>query len=160
MHSLRAPGSGGEAINTYLKRQQIWQQLRAEAADIGEVLVPYSLRHRYSCEGHRLGIPAKDLSQAMGHSLECHLRAYAQFTSNETAKAFSAATARMESSLSMDSEDSSLLSLTQSTTEVQPPPMSDSNTERTATDNLKARSKRKSTKAGSLNDPNQLTLEI
>ena len=89
---LGAPGRAGDAINTYLRRQAVWHQLRAEAAAFGEVLVPYSLRHRYSYEGHRLGIAAKDLSQAMGHSLECHLRAYARFTSNETAKAFALAT--------------------------------------------------------------------
>ncbi len=96
---LGAPGCGGDAANTYLKRQQIWQLLRAEAAAFGEVLVPYSLRHRYSYEGHRLGIPAKDLSQAMGHSLECHLRAYARFTSNETARAFAVATAGQQLSV-------------------------------------------------------------
>ena len=96
---LGPPGRGGEAANTYLKRQRIWQQLRVEAATFGEVLVPYSLRHRYSCEGHRLGIAAKDLSQAMGHSLECHLRAYARFTSSETANAFAAATSRLEESV-------------------------------------------------------------
>ncbi|MEA5473608.1 hypothetical protein VB716_05165 [Synechococcus sp. CCY9201] len=96
---LGAPGRGGEAANTYLKRKEIWQQLRIEAEAFGEVLVPYSLRHRYSYEGHRLGIAAKDLSQAMGHSLECHLRAYAQFTSNETANAFAMATARLEAGL-------------------------------------------------------------
>jgi integrase len=95
---LGAPGRGGDAVSTFLKRQPIWQQLRAEAAAFGEVLVPYSLRHRYSYEGHRLGIPAKDLSQAMGHSLECHLRAYARFTSNETARAFAVATAGREAS--------------------------------------------------------------
>jgi hypothetical protein len=30
----------------------------------------------------------------VGHSLECHLRAYARFTSNETAETFALATAR------------------------------------------------------------------
>ena len=89
-------GKAGSAIKTYLNRQRIWQQLRAEVDAGGDVLVPYSFRHRYSYEGHRLGIPAKDLSQAMGHSLECHLRAYARFTSNETAEAFALATAREE----------------------------------------------------------------
>jgi hypothetical protein len=81
----------------------IWQQLRNEATTFGEVLVPYSLRHRYSCEGHRLGIAAKDLSQAMGHSLECHLRSYARFTSSETAKAFASAMARHDASVVMAS---------------------------------------------------------
>jgi integrase len=97
--ALGPVGRGGMAAITYLKRQEIWQQLKAEAAAFGEALVPYSLRHRYSYEGHRIGITAKDLSQAMGHSLECHLRAYARFTSNETAQAFAAATARVEAGL-------------------------------------------------------------
>jgi integrase len=97
--SLGAVGNGGDALKTYLNRQPIWRQLKAEVEASGDILVPYSFRHRYSYEGHRLGIPAKDLSQAMGHSLECHLRAYARFTSNETANAFSAATARLEASL-------------------------------------------------------------
>ncbi len=88
-----------QAWHRLLGRQNIWNQLKAEAADFGEVLVPYSLRHRFSYEGHRLGIAAKDLSQAMGHSLECHLRAYARFTSNETANAFANATARLEAVL-------------------------------------------------------------
>lgn len=95
---LGSPGNGGDALKTYLYRQPIWRQLKTEAEATGDVLVPYSFRHRYSYEGHRLGIPAKDLSQAMGHSLECHLRAYARFTSNETAKAFAAAAERLERS--------------------------------------------------------------
>jgi hypothetical protein len=93
---LALVGKAGGAIKTYLNRQPIWQQLRAEVEAGGDVLVPYSFCHRYSYEGHRLGIPDKDLSQAMGHSLECHLRAYARFTSNETAEAFAAATVREE----------------------------------------------------------------
>jgi integrase len=99
--SLGKPGKAGEALNTYMRRQPIWSQLKAEALAIGEVLVPYSLRHRYSAEAHRLGIPSKDIAQAMGHSLECHLRAYARFTSNETANAFAAATTRLETALAL-----------------------------------------------------------
>jgi integrase len=104
---LGPSGRGGESANTYLKRQEIWTQLKAEAAAYGEVLVPYSLRHRYSYEGHRLGIAPKDLSQAMGHSLECHLRAYARFTSNETANAFAEATTRFEKTLELKISNSS-----------------------------------------------------
>lgn len=89
-------GKAGDAVKTYLNRQPIWRQLKDEAEATGDILVPYSFRHRYSYEGHRLGIPAKDLSQAMGHSLECHLRAYARFTSNTTAIAFETATARLD----------------------------------------------------------------
>jgi integrase len=41
-------GNAGSAIKTYLNRQRIWQQLRAEVDAGGDVLVPYSFRHRYS----------------------------------------------------------------------------------------------------------------
>lgn len=58
-------------------------------------------------EGHLLGIAAEDLSQAMGHSLECHLRANARFTSNETANAFTEATTRFEQALEMKMPNSS-----------------------------------------------------
>ena len=109
MPPLGPPGRGGEAANTYLKRQEVWNQLKAEAGAFGEVLVPYSLRHRYSYEGQDLGIAAKDLSQAMGHSLEGHLRAYARFTSYEKAMALAAATARLEESVARATGTSQLL---------------------------------------------------
>lgn len=107
---LGGDGKAGDAVNTYLSRQLIWRQLKEEVKATGETLVVYSLRHRYSAEGHRLGIPPKDLSQAMGHSLECHLRAYARFTSSETANAFAAAQARYEAQLSQRNDSLSVVS--------------------------------------------------
>ncbi|MGB7565528.1 MAG: hypothetical protein WBM08_12365 [Prochlorococcaceae cyanobacterium] len=91
---LGAVGNAGDGLSVFLRRQAVWHQLKAEAAAMGGELVAYSLRHRYSYEGHRLGLPAKVLSQAMGHSLECHLRSYARFTSNEVAEAFAAVVGR------------------------------------------------------------------
>lgn len=76
---------GGDAVNTYLKRTEIWQALRAEVAAAGETLTPYSLRHRYAAEGHRLGIADHLLAELMGHSLEAHHRAYSQHQNSASA---------------------------------------------------------------------------
>jgi integrase len=88
---LGQPGHAGEAVVTYLKRVPVWRTLKEEVAAKGEVLVPYSFRHRYAAEGHRLGLTVKDLSVGMGHSVEAHLRAYAGFRPSGTAAAFAAA---------------------------------------------------------------------
>ena len=76
---------GGDAVNTYLKRSEIWQALKAEVAAAGETLTPYSLRHRYAAEGHRLGIADHLLAELMGHSLEAHHRAYSQHQNQASA---------------------------------------------------------------------------
>ena len=76
---------GGDSLGTYLKRTAIWRALRAEVAAAGEVLTPYSLRHRYAAEGHRLGIADHLLAELMGHSLEAHHRAYSQHQNQASA---------------------------------------------------------------------------
>lgn len=90
---LGQPGHAGEALITFLRRQPAWRSLREEVEAMGETLVPYSFRHRFAAEAHRLGLAVKDISQAMGHSVEAHLRAYAGFTSSTTAQAFANAIA-------------------------------------------------------------------
>jgi integrase len=90
---LGQPGHAGEATITFRRRHPVWRALREEVAEAGEVLVPYSFRHRFAAEAHRLGLAVKDISQAMGHSVEAHLRAYAGFTSSTTAAAFANAIA-------------------------------------------------------------------
>lgn len=158
---LGPPGSGGDAANTYLKRQTIWKQLRAEAAAIGEVLVPYSLRHRYSYEGHRLGIAAKDLSQAMGHSLECHLRTYARFTSDETANAFATATERLEKSLAVTSEDSRLSGVLPNLADLVPIQASADKIKRLEAENVEVKPKAiRRVRRRQLHDVHQLSLGI
>jgi integrase len=76
---------GGDAVGCYLKRTTIWQALRAEVAAAGETLTPYSLRHRYAAEGHRLGVADHLLAELMGHSLESHHRAYSQHQNQASA---------------------------------------------------------------------------
>ena len=85
---LRSDGKGGQAFRQYLGRREVWKALQAEAEAVDETLVPYSLRHRYSKEAHRLGIPVLDICRAMGHSLEVHQQNYSRFMPDSTAAAF------------------------------------------------------------------------
>jgi integrase len=81
------PCLAGDRMGRFLRRQTIWQQLCEEADHLGEELVPYSLRHRYSATCHRNNVPPKYIAEAMGHSLETHLRRYARFVSHGAAAA-------------------------------------------------------------------------
>ena len=59
---------------TYLERQAIWQELKAEVADqprvanTGRALVPYSLRHGFADRADRAGFSRREACLAMGHS--------------------------------------------------------------------------------------------
>lgn len=81
-------GKAGEALGTYLRRLPMWGTIAAEAEREGQVLTPYSFRHRYSAEGHRRGLQPKQMADAMGHSLEVHLSSYARFQTRDLAAAF------------------------------------------------------------------------
>jgi integrase len=85
------PGLAGDRMGRFLRRQKIWEVLSAEAEQLGEELVPYSLRHRYSATCHKNNVPPKFIAEAMGHSLETHLRRYARFVSEGAAAAAFAA---------------------------------------------------------------------
>ena len=52
---------------------------------IGEVLVPYTFRHRYAKVSHAAGFPVPNIASAMGHSVEVHLESYARFQPDGTA---------------------------------------------------------------------------
>jgi hypothetical protein len=75
------PTLTGDRMGRFLRRQAIWQELSTEAQQLGQELVPYSQRHRYSATCHRNNVPPKFIAEAMGHSLETHLRQYARFVS-------------------------------------------------------------------------------
>ena len=91
---LGKSGRAGGAIGTYLKRQKIWQTLKAEAKQEREVLTPYSFRHRFAYYGHNRpqedGIyrAPKKIAEAMAHEYETHLLSYARFDSKDLAKSF------------------------------------------------------------------------
>ena len=82
---LNRDGDGGQALNQYLRRRKVWMSLREEAEHQGEQLTPYSLRHRYAKGMHAANIPIANISEAMGHTIEVHLKSYARFKPNATA---------------------------------------------------------------------------
>lgn len=86
--SLGQPGKGGEALGTFLRRLAAWQQLRVEAAEVGEELTPYAFRHRYAKTSHAAKLAPKDIADAMGHTLDTHLQSYARFASSGLAAAY------------------------------------------------------------------------
>ena len=91
---LNSAGNAGDAMRTYLRRQPIWDQLRAEAEAEGEVLVPYSFRHRWAYVAHTRQLPTggyrapKQIADAMGHDLATHEKHYARFATKNLADVF------------------------------------------------------------------------
>lgn len=82
---LNRDGDGGQALNQYLRRRAVWMALRDDAKQQGEQLTPYSFRHRYAKGMHAANIPIANISEAMGHTIEVHLKSYARFKPNATA---------------------------------------------------------------------------
>ena len=48
-------------------------------------LTPYSFRYRYASGMHTANPPIANISEAMGHTIEVHLKSYARFKPNATA---------------------------------------------------------------------------
>ena len=82
---LNREGDGGQALNQYLRRRKVWMMLRDEAEHQGEQLTPYSFRHRYAKGMHAANVPIANICEAMGHTIEVHLKSYARFNPNATA---------------------------------------------------------------------------
>ena len=82
---LNREGDGGQALNQYLRRRKVWMALRGEAERLGEQLTPYSFRHRYAKQMHAANVPIANISEAMGHTIDVHLKSYARFKPNATA---------------------------------------------------------------------------
>ena len=82
---LNREGDGGQALNQYLRRRKVWMTLRDEADHQAEKLTPYSFRHRYAKGMHAANVPIANICEAMGHTIEVHLKSYARFKPNATA---------------------------------------------------------------------------
>ena len=82
---LNSEGNGSEALSRYLRRRAVWLSMREDAKQQGEQLTPYSFRHRYAKGMHAANIPIANISDAMGHTIEVHLKSYARFKPNATA---------------------------------------------------------------------------
>jgi integrase len=87
---LNREGDGGQALNQYLRRREMWMALRDEAEHNGEQLTPYSFRHRYAKQAHAARLAVAEISEAMGHTIEVHLKSYARFKPDKTAANFAA----------------------------------------------------------------------
>ncbi len=87
---LGPEGEGGHSLANYLRRREVWNAIKEEAAHVGEVLTPYSFRHRYAKQAHAGGATLANIAQAMGHTIEVHLGSYARFKPDATADAFEA----------------------------------------------------------------------
>ena len=56
---------------------------------IGEVLVPYTFRHRYAKASHAAGIPLTNIAAAMDHTTEVHHQIYARYIPDATVDLYS-----------------------------------------------------------------------
>ena len=65
-------------------------EFRDEAEHNGEQLTPYSFRHRYAKGMHAANLPLANIAEAMGHTIEVHLKSYARFKPNATAELIAA----------------------------------------------------------------------
>lgn len=84
------PLSDKFAMGTFLRRQEIWQQLVSTYKKRGLWVRPYSLRDSYATRAHqRIGNTAA-ISTAMGHSLRVHSDSYITANEATTAEAFDA----------------------------------------------------------------------
>ena len=93
------PGLGADAMGLYMRRRELWTELRQRYEAEGEKLVLYSCRHAYAHRAHTLCtmLPTKFVAAAMGHSLETHLAAYSRWIGDdEVDAAFERAALRME----------------------------------------------------------------
>ncbi len=77
-------------MNQYLRCRAVWMALRDDAKKQGEQLTPYSFRHRFAKGMHSANIPIANISEAMGHTIEVHLKSYARFKPDATAANFAA----------------------------------------------------------------------
>ena len=66
--------------------------LREEAEHQGEELTPYP-SGTATPQSHAVRLPVSEIAEAMGHSLEVHLRSYARFKPDSTAANYAAVNA-------------------------------------------------------------------
>ena len=93
MPPLNSKGNGSEALSRYLRGRTVWLSMREDAKRQGEQLTPYSFRHRYAKQAHAARLAVAEITEAMGHTIEVHLKSYARFKPDATAANFAAVNA-------------------------------------------------------------------
>ena len=72
------------AIDTFLRRRAVWNELRAEANAAGEKLKVYSFRHRYAFATAMIyEINPKSAADLMGHSFKTHCESYQKWVDKD-----------------------------------------------------------------------------
>ena len=84
-------GVAAAALRTRLRRNKLWNLYRIETKDVGEVLVPYSFRHRYAKQSHAEGFPLSNICKAMGHTQDVHFQNYSKFIPDGTSEMYAKA---------------------------------------------------------------------
>ena len=84
-------GEAAMALRTRLRRNKLWNLYRIETKDVGEVLVPYSFRHRYAKQSHSEGFPLANICKAMGHTQDVHFQNYSKFIPDGTSEMYAKA---------------------------------------------------------------------
>jgi len=86
------------AINTYLLRRKVWQELKAEAIAAGEAITVYSCRHGFALRCHEAAeLSVRIAAAQMGHSPQTHSNHYGKWVDADTmATAMQRAQARVE----------------------------------------------------------------
>ncbi len=92
---LDSKGKGDEALRNHLRRKKVWNVLCKQAEMIGEVLVPYTFRHRYAKASHAAGIHLTNIASAMSHTTEVHHQSYARFIPDGTTDLYAKRNARV-----------------------------------------------------------------
>ena len=73
----------GDAFKNYLGFNPVWKRLKAENG-----VVPYSFRHSYSKRGHQVyKLSDTEMAAFMGHTVQVHNAAYAQWSSESMLEA-------------------------------------------------------------------------
>ncbi|MDC3069453.1 site-specific integrase [Prochlorococcus sp. AH-736-D21] len=81
-------GEAAMALRTRLRRNKLWNLYRIETKDVGEVLVPYSFRHRYAKQSHAAKFPLSNICKAMGHTQDVHFQNYSKFIPDGTSEMY------------------------------------------------------------------------
>ena len=89
--SMGKAGKGSEALGTHLRRNPLWQNLREKALATGEILTPYTFRHRYAKQSHAAGFPIKNIAFSMGHTVDVHVPSYARYIPDGTSDMYNKA---------------------------------------------------------------------
>ena len=91
---LGKEGGTTASLKTYLSQRKVWDAIKKEITKDKQELTPYSFRHRYAYYGHKRPKAdgsyraPKQVSDAMGHTLDTHLLSYSRFQAKDLASAF------------------------------------------------------------------------